>query len=438
MELAHVSLGWIERMIDTSPRAQLAQAGLLAQPSLNRTRDWIARFGSRLAGSAGCFETGHALQRELERVCGQASLEPFVTRPAAFNGFYRVDALIYLAGVILLLLNQPLPAALLLTLMIVAVGLEFGHYVEIYDWLYPRAECENVCAVLEPRGAATQQLIFSGHHDAAQELRFLLGNQRLYALKILIPDAMRMLACVTAWSWWGGQLLAGGQPVFIPLAKIVLVLGTYSVFTKFFLFTQHVSPGAGDNLIASSLLVDLAQAFRDPQCHGVSRLEHTRLIFVSFDAEESGLRGSRAWVRAHRTELAALPTTALNFDSIYKLQDLQFLVSDLNSHVKLDGATVARCVEIARRLGYEARAAVLRFGGGATDAAELAKAGVRATTLIAMSTRLVRDGLVYHTRNDTVDAIEPEAVNACLAIAHDLALEVDRSAQDASFSPHKV
>jgi len=47
------------------------------------------------------------------------------------------------------------------------------------------------------------------------------------------------------------------------------------------------------------------------------RLAQTRLIFASFDAEEAGLRGSRAYVRAHRAELAALPTCNLNIDSIY-------------------------------------------------------------------------------------------------------------------------
>ncbi len=411
---------------ETTPPIQEAWPSLLAQRSLKRTGEWIRQFGSRLAGSTGCRETGHALCRELERLCGNAHLEPFVTRPAAFTRFYQVDALIYLAGVILLLLNQPLPAALLLTVMVVGAGLEFGHYLEVYDWFYPQVECQNVCAILEPRGVATRQLIFSGHHDAAQELKFLTGNQKLYGLKILIPDSFRMLGCVTAWIWWGGQVATGSLPAFIALAKIVLVLGTYSVFSKFFLFTKNVSPGAGDNLIASSMLVDLAENLRDPQCNGLSTLEHTRLIFVSFDAEEAGLRGSRAWVKAHRAELRALPTTALNFDSVYKLKDLQILVSDLNSHVRLDRTAVETCLGIARRLGYPAKTAVMRFGGGATDAAELAKAGVRATTLIAMSTRLVRDGLVYHTMQDTVDAIEPEAISACLSIAENLALEIDR------------
>ena len=67
------------------------------------------------------------------------------------------------------------------------------------------------------------------------------------------------------------------------------------------------------------------------------------------------------------------------------------------------------------------------FGGGGTDAAELTRAGVRATTLVAMPTSLVREGLVYHTMQDTVDAIEPAAVEACLRIAHDLVLELDQN-----------
>lgn len=396
-----------------------------ARESLERTGKWINQFGSRLAGSKSSRETAAAIRDEMERICGRALLEPFVIRPAAFGRFYQVDALLYLAGLILLLLNQPLLAASLLTLMVVGAGLEFGFYHEVYDWLYPKGECHNVTATLEPQGAPTQQLIISGHHDAAQELKFLKSGQKLYVLKILVPDVFRMMGFITAWSWWLWQLINGSAPGFVLPAKILLVMGVYFVFTKFNLFTQNVSPGAGDNLIASSMLVALAEHFRDGQLEGVSTLEHTRLIFASFDAEESGLRGSRAWVRMHRSEIQALPTFALNIDSIYKLGDLQFLVSDLNDHVDLDYEFAQGCVRIAHELGYPAATTKMRFGGGATDAAELARCGVHATTMLAMSTRLVREGLVYHTLQDTVEAIEPEAVSACLAVAQKLALELD-------------
>jgi hypothetical protein len=70
------------------------------------------------------------------------------------------------------------------------------------------------------------------------------------------------------------------------------------------------------------------------------------------------------------------------------------------------------------------------FGGGATDACELAKVGVKATTLIGMSTALIRDGLAYHTMNDTVDAIQPAAVEACLGIAWEWVHRRDARAAD--------
>jgi aminopeptidase YwaD len=364
---------------------------------------------------------------ELERICGCAALEPFVTRPAAFYRFFQVDALIYLLGLLLLLLNQPLIAGVLLLGMVAAAGAEFGWYIELYDRLYPRRTCQNVTAVLEPRGAARQQLIFSGHHDSALELKFLRRAQKLYGLKIIIPDATRILGMVTAWAWVIVQAVSGSQPAFVLPAKLLLILGLYPVFTKFFMFGPRAVPGAGDNLIASALLVELAGLFADADHPGHSLLEHTRLIFASFDAEESGLRGSRAWVKAHRAELGALPTYALNIDSIYQARDVQFLLSDLNSHVALDGDLAARCMRIAGERGFQAASAVMRFGGGATDATELVRAGVHATTLIAMPAGPVREGLVYHTMADTVEAIEARAVEACLAVAEGLALELDGS-----------
>ncbi len=398
---------------------------LSSRRALQLTDGWIKRFGGRLAGSEACRQTAEEVKTELQRVCGAARLEPFLTHTGVFAGFYRIDASIYAAAVILLLLNQPLPAGVLASFMVTAAGLQFGWYVELYDRLYPQKECFNVSAVLEPRGEAHRQLILSGHHDSAQELSFLKGNQKLYGLKILVPDVFRMLAMVSAWVWVVWRLVSGETPPFIPSLKVMLVLGLYFVFTKFFLFGPQATPGAGDNLIASAMLVELARRFALPTRSGQSVLEHTRLIFLSFDAEESGVRGSRAWVREHADLLMAAPTTVLNIDSIYNLCDLQFLVSDLNSHVPLDRSLVNTCIQIAKEMGYSAAPLKMVFGGGATDAAEFARRGVQATTMIAMPATLVRDGLVYHTMRDTVDAIEPGAVEACLAVAEGLALTLD-------------
>lgn len=78
---------------------------------------------------------------------------------------------------------------------------------------------------------------------------------------------------------------------------------------------------------------------------------------------------------------------------------------------------VNQCVNIAKDLGYKIPSGPITFGGGATDAAEFSKIGIEAVSLIGMENKSIRDNLVYHTMNDTVDKIEPEAVLACLRIA---------------------
>lgn len=416
----------------------LALFSASAARALDFTGALIDRFGGRLAGSEACKHTAEALRVRFEQVCGNATLEPFTTHPGAFTGFYRIDIGLYLAGFILLLLGRPLAAGLVLLFMAIAAGLQFGWYVEFYDRLYPTAPCYNLTTSLEPRGQVTQQLIFSVHHDSANELKFLKKHQKLYGLKIIVPDFFRLLALTLAWIWVGWRASTGADPYFGPWVLALLVPGTYFVLTKFNLFEPWAVPGAGDNLVACAMLVELAEMLRDPQRTGQSVLEHTRLIFASFDAEEAGLRGSRAWVAGHHEMLSELPTYALNIDSIFTAADVQFLVSDLNGHVALDRPLAERCLRIAReRLGsvqnarlemgnLPARLIPMRFGGGATDATELAKAGVRATTMIAMPAGIIRDGLAYHTMRDTVDAIEPGAVQACLMVAEGLAKDIDK------------
>jgi len=317
-------------------------------------------------------------------------------------------------------------SVLAFTFILAGGFLEFGFYREFYDFLYPAKVCQNVTTQLEPQGEVKQQLIISGHHDSAQILNLLRKHQKLYGLKIVVPDIIFFTALIFSWGWLFSGLLYGNLPVFFLPGKLFLSLGFFLILPKFFTADPHGTPGAGDNLVASMLLVELARLLSmDPGRPGKSALNHTRLLLVSFDAEESGLRGSRAFVKRHRQQLQALPTYMLNIDSIYNVEHLQFLVSDLNGSLALSRELAKECQALAGRAGLPSRLSRMVFGGGSTDAAELAKVGVQATTMLAMPTALVRDGLVYHTVRDTVDAIEPEAVRACLEVACRLAEKLD-------------
>jgi aminopeptidase YwaD len=393
--------------------------------ALESTRSLIERFGPRLAGTPGCQGAAQALQEELKAVCGQAELEPFRTHPGAFMGYFKINAVLYLICTVLLCLSLPVPAALGFTFIIISGFAEFGYYREFFDRLYPARDCANLVARLEPQEKATCQVILSGHHDSAYTLNFLNGFQKLYALKVILPDVMYTMGFLFAWYWCLSDWMTGKGPEFAPYVNACLVFGILFAASKYFVISSHGTPGAGDNLIASTMVVELAKLFTSADAAGRSALCHTRLMLVSFDAEEAGLRGARAFAARHRAELQALPTYMLNIDSIYQLKELQFLTTDLNGTVNLSPEVAETCARLAEQAGYPHKPVKMVFGGGGTDAAELARVGVQATTLLAMNTALVRDGLVYHTIRDTVDAVEPQAVEACLRIAYEFVWEIE-------------
>ncbi len=122
-----------------------------------------------------------------------------------------------------------------------------------------------------------------------------------------------------------------------------------------------VSPGAGDNMIATAMIAEAARLFmrRD----GKSALKHTRLVVLSADGEECGLRGSHAFVAAHRKELNDIKTYALILDTFYRADHLMFFYEDLNQTVKLSRPMADELQQVAAALGYTARVGKMPVGG---------------------------------------------------------------------------
>ena len=67
------------------------------------------------------------------------------------------------------------------------------------------------------------------------------------------------------------------------------------------------------------------------------------------------------------------------------------------------------------------------FGGGSTDAAEFAKVGISALSIIGLDITFTSGEVPYHTSFDTVDRIEPEAVLTCMQIAEQFIFDLDKS-----------
>jgi hypothetical protein len=107
-------------------------------------------------------------------------------------------------------------------------------------------------------------------------------------------------------------------------------------------------------------------------------------------------------------------------DCPYAIDELKFLTSDVNGFVKLSGRLAKKLAAISHDLGYlDARTSSIMFLGGGTDAGEAARVGVEATTLLGLPFGpLTSKGqrVVYHTGDDTIDAVEPAIVKATIEI----------------------
>jgi hypothetical protein len=393
------------------------------------TDEVVENYPCRLAGRKSCHRAAERIRTEFHKHCdsGSVKIEEFNVHPQAFLKYIPGLVIVYFICVVLLFFGYPIPALIGFALGLFVFYGQFVRYWHLLDPLFPKAKGYNVHGSIEPAGEVKQQVVVSAHHDAAYVFQLLAKMPKYYAL--LINGGMLFLMLGFLVSLVATVLLAFN--IVLPLwIAIVLIIGGVLVLPMAFFTTGEVVPGAGDNMIAVAIAAEIARIFGDPKKAGDNPLQHTRLIIASFDAEEAGLRGARAYIKKHREELLQTSTCVLNIDTIYKLKSLTFLDKDLNSTVKLSHQMAKDCVDIAKNMGYAARISAMSFGGGSTDAAAFGEAGVEATNIAAMSFDIkdYGEGWVYHTSNDVSKHIEPQAVEAVLKIVREYILRKDASA----------
>ena len=388
----------------------------------------VENYPGRVAGSEAVRKAGLRVREEFEKYCDAASVkvDQFDIHPWSFLKYIPGLVVLYFACVALLFFT---PALAWISLTGMTLGLfvfygQFVRYWHLLDPFFPRKQAYNVYGSIEPSGEVTQQIVVSAHHDAAYVFHLLHKVPKYYAL--LINGGILFLVLGFLVSLVATVLLIFNM-LLPQWTAIALMAGGIFVLPLTFFTTGQVVPGAGDNMIAVAIAAEIAGLFGSVKKSGGNALKHTRLIIASFDAEEAGLRGARAFIKQHREQLLNTKTYVLNLDTLYKLKALSFLDNDLNSTVKLSHQLAQDCVDIAKGLGYPSTISAMSFGGGSTDAAAFGEVGIEATNLCAISFDLkdYDQGWVYHTPNDVSKHIEPEAVEAALKIVREYVLKKD-------------
>jgi len=390
--------------------------------TLSMTKDIIDKYGPRLTGTESTKQAAENIHELLSEHCDSSKIEKFEVRRESFLAFMKIFAVSFVISSIFFFLGGiwTMFAVCGYTFATIFALLQFVLYKETFDLLFRKFTGYNVSGVIKPSKKIKQRIIVQGHHDCAYIMNFLVDPklQKMYAPRIftglIIFIGTNLLLVILVFL----EIFQVQTDGFRNVISFIILVGAPAVIQFYFFKSNKVSPGAGDNLIASMIAVKIAQIFGESKKNGKNLMKHTEIVLISTDAEESALRGARAYVKRHIDELNAIPTYVFNIESLYNVEDLSFLTADINGFIKLSSEMAHDGMIIAESLGYKTKAAPITFGGGGTDAAEYAKQNIEATTILGMANTAIREGLVYHTQNDTVDSINPSVVKAVLEIVY--------------------
>ncbi len=284
----------------------------------------------------------------------------------------------------------------------VAFVLDFMTYTVVFQkFPGPLMTSWNVEATLEPKGEVKSTLIVSGHIDSVFEFKWWYKLGQFGSLLTIIAGAIMVLFpvfCLLAillptgvWSWW----------VFM-----VFVVLSPSTVTYFNMHGSEPVDGAADNLSGIAISYNVFKSFADPQVRGKSILQNTRLKFVSFGSEETGLCGSMNYVLAKKDELLAENAHLVNIDGVRLPEHMALVKTELMSGTTHSPLLIDRLQRSFAAKNIPLKTVTIPIGG--TDAVGFNRAGIPSVTIIGIA--IDKLDPTYHTRRDVVANVNPIAL----------------------------
>jgi hypothetical protein len=265
------------------------------------------------------------------------------------------------------------------------------------QWLHrvlPAGQGSTVVARVPAAGPARRTVVLVAHLDAARTGAIWRIGARLRTPATVPATAPAGLAFALAALPRGPLRTAGRALLAVGLAAYADTAASPTV------------PGANDNATGVAALIELTRRLATAPAAG------TEVLVVAPGAEEAGMGGMRAFLRAHAGELAPARTFVLNLDTLGSgTPAVATHESTLLPHA-YRGEDVARVEAAAARAGVALR----RFRAGAfTDGILAVFAGLPAASLLSLGPgdRYAN----YHLPGDTADGVDPACLEACVAVA---------------------
>jgi hypothetical protein len=385
----------------------------------NEINHIIKTFGKRDPGSKGEKDSCDYMAQQLKEYgCDDVKVEPFEVHPTAFMGWIYITVSLVLAAFVLVMVNAFVlknayvyiaPLAMVLIGAIIMIC-EFVMYRQLVDKLFPAKTSYNVTAVKKPTGEVKRRIFFNGHPDAAYEwtVNYWCGGlvfvmHVLYSMMGLVYlFAVALIALINEAT--GGTAIAASHITNMCWAILMFVPAWLLMFHMS--NERQIVDGANDNLTGCYMGIAIMKALKE---QGIE-LENTEVGVLISGSEEAGLRGAKAWTKAHKDDYNDVETLIMAFDTIHEGRFLMVNDLDLNGTVKADKKIADMFVNAAKKQNVTINRGTVPLG--ATDSAGFNHGGFKAVGITAMDHNL-QD--YYHTRKDTIGNLDLVGLADCFA-----------------------
>lgn len=399
-----------------------SEVRLYTNYALKHIKTICKQFGPRPVGSESEINAQEYLAKELETTCDTVLKEEYKCSDKAFMSWVPIGAVMLILSAAFFTFGLPVVSLAIGCVTLFMILAEFIFYKPVLDIFFPKKTSVNVTGIRKASGETKRRIIFSGHVDSAFEWTYTYHGGRPVVAGIIVTAVIAVLLNI------GGGiygLIAGDGIVWtddnLALKIIAVVMYvTVPVLGAAIFFCNYKRPVTGANDDLSGCLVSAA-VLKFMDANNI-RFENTEVVALMAGGEEAGLRGSKAWAKAHADEMKAdgVETVFVALDTIREIDFMAIYDKDMTGMVKNDKRAANLVQTAAKNMGYDVPIKAIELGS--TDAAAISQAGIPATAFTAMDPSPAR---YYHTRLDTEDNLDPRMMETGLKIALETAFLFD-------------
>ncbi len=374
--------------------------------------------GPRPAGYENEKKGQDYVEKLMTPIADEVKRESFTLSPKAFMSWVTLDGALALVaavlGILCFALNMPPVVETVLRIVSVALVLlavffllgEFLLYKQVLDPFFKKEESSNVICTRKASGETKRRIIIGGHIDTAYEWRYTYMGGAKMVTTIVVTAVLSLL--ITLGLSVAGFFVDNRTVEFVLIGVQALAMPAL-IAVMFFVNWKLSVDGAADDLTGVFTSMATLLYLRNNDI----RFENTEVVAMSVGAEEEGLRGSKAFAKAHSEEYKneGVETIFIALDTLRDYDFMGIVTKDMTATVNLDKQACALMKKAAENANVPVNFTTTPLGS--TDAAAMQQGGIKSVAFTSMDPAPAR---YYHTRDDNVSVLEMKTLEDSLKV----------------------